>query len=335
MSRKQVIITLTVVVSGVAFYALLRFAHRSGGVEESEEAVPTLISVQTGKLKRATLHQYVTGYGTVEPAPASVNEPAAGASLAASIAGVVARVNVVEGQHVEKGDVLVEFNSGTATAAYVEQEVARQEKLYAQENTSLRSLQDAEAQLALLRVTAPLSGTITRLNAKPGAAVDVNTVVAEVIDLSRLAIKTEIPVSEAGALKSGEKVQVLTEPPLTTTLSFVSPAVDMSNSTVLTRAPLPADSGLRPGQFVQLRVVTAVHAQCLAAPAEGVVTDDSGRSLIALVNGDEATQMPVHAGLREDGWVEIEGKGLQEGDSVVTVGAYGLPEKTKIRVVNP
>ncbi|MGD0614536.1 MAG: HlyD family efflux transporter periplasmic adaptor subunit, partial [Verrucomicrobiota bacterium] len=269
MSRKQVIVALVIVGGGVAFYALLRFAHRSGGVEESEEAVPTLVSVQTGKLKRATLHQYVTGYGTVEPAPATVNEPAAGASLAASIAGVVARVNVVEGQHVEKGDVLVEFNSGTATAAYVEQEVSRQEKLYAQENTSLRSLQDAEAQLALLRITAPLSGTITRLNAKPGAAVDVNTVVAEVVDLSRLAIKTEIPVSEAGALKSGEKVQVLTEPPLTTTLSFVSPAVDTSNSTVLTRAPLPADSGLRPGQFVQLRIVTAERAQCLAAPAEG------------------------------------------------------------------
>jgi hypothetical protein len=31
--------------------------------------------------------------------------------------------------------------------------------------------------------------------------------------------------------------------------------------------------------------------------------------------------------------VEISGTGLKAGDSVVTVGAYGLPEKTKIRVL--
>ena len=101
-------------------------------------------------------------------------------------------------------------------------------------------------------------------------------------------------------------MQVLTEPPVTATLSFVSPAVDPNNGTVLARALLPADSGLRPGQFVPLRIVTAVHTNCLAAPAESVVTDESGNSVIALVNGDEATQTPVQTGLRENGWVEIE-----------------------------
>jgi len=95
---------------------------------------------------------------------------------------VVAKVNVLEGQHVEKGDVLMELNSQAA-----EQEVGRQEKLYAQQNTSLKNLQEAEAQLALLRVTAPLSGTVARVNVKPGQAVDLTTVVAEVMDLSRLA----------------------------------------------------------------------------------------------------------------------------------------------------
>ena len=120
---------------------------------------------------------------------------------------------------------------------------------------------------------------------------------------------------------------------MTATLSFVSPAVDTNNGTVLARALLPADSGLRPGQFVPLQIVTAVHTNCLAAPDESVVTDESGHSVIALVKGDEAAQTPVQTGLRENGWVEIEGAGLKEGDSVVTVGAYGLPEKTKIQVV--
>ena len=44
--------------------------------------------------------------------------------------------------------------------------------------------------------------------------------------------------------------------------------------------------------------------------------------------------MPVQIGLRENGLVEVEAQELKEGDTVVTVGAYGLPEKTKIHVQN-
>jgi multidrug efflux pump subunit AcrA (membrane-fusion protein) len=81
-------------------------------------------------------------------------------------------------------------------------------------------------------------------------------------------------------------------------------------------------------------VVTATHTNCLTAPEESVVTDINGQSVIALVNGDEATQTSVQTGFRENGRVEVAGTGLKAGDSVVTVGAYGLPGKTKIEVIN-
>jgi multidrug efflux pump subunit AcrA (membrane-fusion protein) len=156
-----------------------------------------------------------------------------------------------------------------------------------------------------------------------------------VMDLNRLVVKTGIPASQAGELKPGQELQVLGPPAVSATLSFVSPAVDTNNGTVLAWAALPAGSGLRPGQFVPLRIVTSVHTECLAAPEESVVTDIHGHSTIALVNGDEAAQTPVQTGPRENGWVEVSGAGLKAGDAVVTVGAYGLPEKAKIRVVNP
>ena len=335
MKRKHIIVGVVVVlVAGLGIVALVKSrgeASESGG----DEKTPTIVTVQTGALKLATLHSYVAGYGTVEPAPATTEQPAAGAQLAAPSAGIVSKVNVLEGRHVEKGDVLMELNSGAATAESAAQEVERQKKLYAQENTSQRNLQAAEAQLALLRVIAPLSGTVARVNVKPGQAVDLTMVVAEVMDLNRLAVSAEIPAAEAGDLKPGNPVEVLAALPVTTELSFVSPNVDKNNGTVLMRALLPVDSGLRPGQFVPLRIMTAVHTNCLAAPATGVVTDESGKSVIALVKGDAATQKPVQTGLRENGWVEVEAPELEAGDVVVTVGAYGLPEKTKIRVVNP
>jgi membrane fusion protein (multidrug efflux system) len=333
MKQKSIFIGLIVVLCiGLGIWALIKSrgeASRSGG----DETTPTLVTVQTGALKLATLHRYVQGYGTVEPAPATAEQPAAGAQLAAPSAGVVAKVSVLEGQRVGKGDVLMELNSGATTVENAEQEVARQRQLFAQQNTSLKNLRNAEAQLALLRVTAPLSGTVARVNVKPGQAVDLTTVVAEVMDLNRLAVTAEIPAAEAGDLKSGNPVEVLTEPAVTMELSFVSPNVDKNNDTVLVRVLLPAGGVLRPGQFVPLRIVTAAHTNSLAAPGESVVTDESGKSVIALVKGDEAAQQPVQTGLRENGWIEIVSPGLKAGDIVVTVGAYGLPPKTKVRVL--
>jgi multidrug efflux pump subunit AcrA (membrane-fusion protein) len=336
MKQKQILIGgVIVVVLGLGIYALVKSRGPASGSDDeaAPENVPPVVTVQVGALKQMTLHHYVSGYGTVEAAPATANQPAAGAQLAAPSAGTVAKVNVIAGQQVQKDDVLVELNAGAATFDSAQAQAERQKKLYEQQNTSLKNLQDAEAQLAALRVTAPLSGTVTRLAVKPGEAVDVNMPVAEVIDLSRLAVSAEIPVAEASDLKTGQEVQVLSETPVTATLSFVSPAVDAKNGTILTRTLLLKDSGLRPGQFVQLKIVTAVHTNCLAAPSESVVTDVKGQSVIALVSGDAAEQTPVQTGLREDGWVEVAGTGLKEGASIVTVGAYGLPEKTKIRVL--
>ena len=262
---RKLITVIVVVAAGLGVYALIK----SHGPEAAtdEETTPSVVTVQIGTLTNVTLHRYVEGYGMIEPAPATADQPAAGAMLAAPVAGVVAKVNVIAGQQVKKGDVLAELNSGAMTVDSAEQEVERQKQLYAQQNTSLKNLQSAEAQLASLRVVAPLSGTVTRLNVKAGESVDVNTAVAEVIDLNRLAVSAAIPAAEAKDLKTGEDVQVLTDPPASATLAFISPAVDAASGTVLTRATLAADSGLRPGQFVQLKIVTAVHANCLAAPS--------------------------------------------------------------------
>jgi membrane fusion protein (multidrug efflux system) len=343
MNRKRVIAGLAVVVLGTALYALLRLARRPATGAE-EEGSPTLVAVQVGKLTRATLHDYVDGFGTVAPAPAEAGQPPATAHVAPSVAGIVARALVAEGQRVERGTLLFELDPRAADVAvnYARETVARQKRLFADHNTSLRSLQDAEAQLAaaeaqlaLLRVTAPLSGTVTHVGVRPGEAVDLTTVLADIIDLTRLVVAANIPSAEAGKLKPGQRVQVLTDPPVATVLAYVGAAVDATNDTVAVRAPLPPGSALRPGQLVPLRIVTAELANCLAAPAASVVTDGGGRSVVAVVAGDEATQVVVTTGLREAGLIAIEGPGLKEGDTVVTVGAYGLPAKTKVQVLAP
>ena len=338
MKLKHILIGGVLILCAVAGIVALFKVHGSSGADSDDEAapenVPSIIGVQVGALTNVTLHRYVSGYGTIEAAPAVANQPAAGGALAAPSAGIVAKINVVAGQRVQKDDILMVLNSATATFDYAKAELGRQKKLFEQQNTSLKNVEDAAAQLASLEVVAPVSGTVTSLNVQPGQSVDTTTTVAEIIDLDRLALSMKIPSAQAGELQVGQEAQISSEPPVIASLSFVGSTVDPADGTVPAWALLPPGSGLRPGQFVQFKLATGDRTNCVAALAEGVVTDENGDSAVWLVNGDQATKTNVEVGLREGDWVEITSSGLKAGDSVVTVGAYGLPDKTQIKILN-
>ena len=163
---------------------LVLFAASTAGLRAEEEKKPeTVVTVSVGKVVRATLHAYVTGYGAVETSPTG------GARLAASAAGLVVAVPGIEGTRVEPGTILVQLDARAAdaavaraqsTVATAEKTRARQTQLQAADGTSDRAVQDAEERLAAARaelaaaqlqqsqlaIRAPLTGTIARLVVK-------------------------------------------------------------------------------------------------------------------------------------------------------------------------
>ena len=341
MTRTRILaLIFLAVVAGLAWLVWFKPAKP----EEPEKQPETEVPVHVGKITRATLRGYITAYGTVEPEPAG-ERPAASARVAASVPGVVTEVMCAEGQRLDKGAVLFQLDSRAAdvAVAFAEKTVERQKKLVQVEGTSQKALQDAEQQLAasraqraLLRVQAPLAGTVVRVNVQPGEAVDLTTVLAEVIDLDRLVVSANVPSRELAALKVGQPVEVLADksaPTVTGTMTYISSEVNPKTGAALVRADIPAHSGLRPGQFVTARIVSEEHKDRLAVPVESVVKNAEGSTVIAIVQGSKATQKPVQAGLRDGALVEVEADGLQPGLSVVTEGAYALPKETKVRVV--
>lgn len=333
-ARKLIAVLLAVLTLGSSAYVLLGKRAGASAADEEEASARPIIAVQVGTLKRKTMHQFVSGYGEVEPAPATPQSPAAAAAIAAPVTGVVTRVAVAAGQHVRRGQVLVLLDSDSMTEQYAAQQAQRLKRLYAQHNASLKDLQNAQAQLALLEVTAPLAGTVVSIDVKPGTAVGPSTVLAQVIDLQHLVVQADIPEPQAGELAPGQAVRVSGSPAITARLAYVSPTIDPRDGAIMTWAPLPADSRLKAGQYVRLRIVTATHPDSLVAPGESLVSDLAGHSVLSVVRGNEAVRLPVQAGLREDGWVEVSGPGLTAGTRVVTVGAYGLPPRVAIRVVS-
>lgn len=332
--------------------------------EEPEFA--TEVAVQTGKITKTTLHRYVMAYGTVEPEPATGGKPPASSKIAAPMMGIITQIHCEEGQQVKKGDLLFELDTRSADALIAKAEVAvefaqknfaRKQQLSSTDNISRKLYDEAEqllqtarkdllnvkTQRELLQIKAPLSGTVAIIHFKIGEAVSLNTTMADLIDLERLDIAIRVPSQEAAALRLGQSVDISTAstqvwssidaPPMHRgTVIFIGPQIDPLTDTVLVRASLNNDSGLRPGQFVSVRIVIEELLERLVVPIESIVTRD-GENIIAVVEGDSAKQKVIKPGLRDGNLVEISGEGLQEGMTIVTQGVYGLPPETRIQVL--
>lgn len=341
------------------FAAFLPLTVVAAAIGADEEKKPeTVVAVSVGQVVRTTLRAYVAGYGTVETTPTG------GARLAASAAGLVVAVPGIEGARVERGATLVQFDARAADAAVAraraavttaEKTRARQAQLSAADGTSDRAVQEAEERLAVARgdlataqfqqsqlaIHAPLAGTIARLAVKPGEWLDAGREVGEIVDADQLAVAVPLPSAEAVDVQVGQSAAFFgrlghDEKPLAAgTVQFISPVVAATTDTVLVRLALPKASGVRPGKFGAVRIVTDERAGRLAVPHESVVTDAEGHSTISIVEGGVARQKAVQVGLRDGDLVEISGEGVGEGVTVVTVGAYGLPKETKVRIATP
>jgi len=229
MKRFLITIIVLAVIGGGSWAGLkwLKPAEHEG----EEEKVATEVAVRVAKVTRATLHRYVEGWGNVEPEPSHDGHTAASSRVASPVAGVVAEAKCAEGQRVEKGATLFQLDARVASVQaekakealdFAERNFARQQKLMQGEGTSVKAFQETEQQLKtaraelsaaqtqrdLLRVTAPLSGTVTRVAVNPGEAVELLTVMAEVIDHDRLVVSANIPSAELPFLKLGQPMEL-------------------------------------------------------------------------------------------------------------------------------
>lgn len=340
MKNPAVLLVSSAVLIGLVWYIWFK------PVPEQSEAAPleTEVPVHVSKIIRTSMRSYVSAYGMVDPEPAG-ELPAAGAHVAPALPGLVAKVYCREGQQVARGDILFQLDNRTAKVAveFAKKTVDRQKKLLQVEGTSQKVLQEAEQQLAaaraqqaLLKVVAPLDGTVTRVNVRAGEAVDLSTILAEVMDLDRLVVSAKVSAMELNALATGQPASVFTDTAtsrVTGKLVYIGTEVAADTGTVGLRVSLPPGSGLRPGQFVNVHITSKEHENCLAVPEASIVKDENGDTVIAVVENGSAVQKVVRTGLQDGGLVEVEADGLQPDMMVVTEGAYALPHETRVRIL--
>jgi len=109
----------------------------------------------------------------------------------------------------------------------------------------------------------------------------------------------------------------------------VSPALDPNSTTVEVWVHAKNPGGLKPGTSVQVSMIARSVPDALTIPAAALLTDQGATSVMVAGADGHAHKTPVKVGIRDDDRVQIV-EGLQPADKVVAVGAYGLPDNSKI-----
>ena len=194
----------------------------------------------------------------------------------------------------------------------------------------------SEAQLSYSEIRSPMDGVITDRPLYPGEMAAAGTPLLTVMDISSVIAKAHIPQSDAAALKVGDK-GTITVPGIDQAIegkvTVVSPALDPNSTTVEVwlEAKNPKHE-LKPGTSVQLALTAKTVKDALVIPANSVITAPDGTTAVMLAGADgRAHQKAVKLGIRNGDDVQVV-DGVTPSDKVVAVGAYGLPDKTKIKI---
>jgi multidrug efflux pump subunit AcrA (membrane-fusion protein) len=197
----------------------------------------------------------------------------------------------------------------------------------------------AEAQLGYSEIRSPITGVVTDRPLYPGEMASTGTPLITVMDLSQVIARAHIPQEEAALLKVGDKASIAVpeeDDPLPGKVTVVSPALDPNSTTVevWVQAKNPGHHA-KPGSSVKLQMLSQTVPDALVVPASALLTGSDGGTSVMVVGSDgHAHQKHVKTGITQSDEVQIL-EGVDPGDRVITSGAYGLPDNTKVTVEAP
>jgi RND family efflux transporter MFP subunit len=296
------------------------------------------------------------------------------ARVAADTTGKVREAAFERGAMVEAGAVLVRVDDRSATLALKEAEAAlalanarlllarseveRHAPLLGSKAVAEADFRRMEADLAVREadalaatarrdlarkavedavVRAPFAGIVAERLAEPGEMLKPDSVVARIVEVSRLRLVLNVPEASAGDVKEGQAVAftvaALPGSNFHGTIRHVGAAVRKSARDLVVEADVDnRDGRLRPGYFADAKIASK-ETPGLVVPASAVHADGSRRSVF-VVAADAAEERLVEVGESGEGWVEVR-RGLSAQDKVVTGSDGPLSDGVPVRIGKP
>jgi len=198
--------------------------------------------------------------------------------------------------------------------------------------------QGAEAMLSYTEIRSPINGYVTDRPLYPGETPAPGMPLITVMDTSSVIARAHIPAEDAALLHRGDPATIIApgNVRVAAKVTIISPAVDPNSTTVEVWVEAPnTDGRLRPGTTVTAEMVARTVKDAVIVPVEAVLKSSDNATTIMTVGSDNhAHEVPVTTGIRDGDRIQIT-SGLKGGETVITVGAYGIPDNTEVKVSNP
>ncbi len=277
------------------------------------------------------------------------------ATLEAKVSGRIAKLPVKLSERVQKGQLIavlevaeVEAKLAQAEAVYeqalgdlkryeallAKDAVTRQQydQVASQHRVAQANVREARSILDYARVRAPFDGVITQKMADVGDLATPGRPLVQLEDPSRH--RLEVAVSEALSrfVGVGATIPVVLsafDERFDATVAEIAPATDPNSRTLLVKLDLPAQKGLKTGQFGRAFVPTG-RTRVIQLPTSAVVQRGQ-LELVFVVDGEVAKMRLVKTGKRIGDRVEVV-SGIESGETVVTEGAEILVDGQTLEV---
>ncbi len=197
----------------------------------------------------------------------------------------------------------------------------------------------AEAQMSYSQIRSPISGVVTDRPLFPGETASVGTPVITVMDTSSLLAKVHLSQSVAQRLKLGDDASVFipgVDQAIAGKVSLISPALDPGSTTVEVWLKIANSAGAyKAGTPVRVSIAGRNVPHAVKVPLTAILTAEDGTKSVMTVNNDgTAHKVSVQLGINDGEDVQVT-QGLNGSETVITNGAYGLSDGSKVTIGKP
>jgi membrane fusion protein (multidrug efflux system) len=322
-----------------------------------DNATPSVL-IQTIALQKLPMGEKITAYGSIMPAMGATE------NISFPRAGQVARLYVLAGQVVKKGQPLLEFATDANAAALfrqakttvvftrseltrIEDMTARQLATQSQLAAARKAVQDAQANLAAQtgigagiatqRISASFDGVVSLLSIQQGDRVLPGMPILQLSRAGKLRATLGVEPEDIGRLRVGMTVQITSvfgnQPAVASKLLQIHGVINPLTRLVDVDIELQgATSGLLPGMQIRGTIILDNKASWVV-PRAAVLRDEQG-SFLYQVRAHHAVRVPVTTGVDSGEHTAVSGA-LDSKLPVVVSGNYELQDGMRVREARP
>ncbi len=204
----------------------------------------------------------------------------------------------------------------------------------------IRSLQAdvklAEKRLRDAKVVAPFDGLVQVKHVSLGQYIKENVAIYTIVKGAPLRLRVDVPESAVAQVKVGTtlafKTEAVPEAEFKAVVRELNPALDNRSRTLTAEGRLVQNDGrLKPGSFVQVRLITDAAAPVVAVPKAAVYTV-AGLNKFFSIEGGKAVEHKIPEILGSNGFVEMPAGTIEPGAAVAVSNVPQLTSGAPVRV---